>query len=76
MEDIRFKTNRRAITRINNVHRKGQYQLFNFTNLGYDLFALKSGNSRQNEHNTDMHILNERHVTSVDGEDFDSFFHE
>ena len=34
----------------------------------------KSGNSGQNEQNIGIEILNERHVASVDGEDFD-FFH-
>ena len=73
VEHTRFKTSRRLITRINNFHRKGKFKLFAFTNHGNDLFVFKPVNSRQNEQNSHIHVLNERCVTSADGEDVDSF---
>ena len=74
MEHVRFKTNGRAITRINNVYRRGQYQNFHFFNLGNDLHVLKTAFSRQNHPNTDVNILNEQYVEQYDVDNFDSFY--
>ena len=74
MENVLHKSTKRSITRINHAYRRGQYQVFNFKNIGTDLYILKTGYSRVNEPNTDVMFLNDRYTTAVEGETFDSFY--
>ena len=56
------------------MHRQGQFQIFDFCNLGSDLHVIKSANSRKDYPNTDTHVLNEQHVETCDVENFDAFY--
>ena len=67
MGHVRFKANVRDLARTNNARQKGQFQLFDFCNLGNNFHVIKSKRSKKNVPNAGTHVSNEQHVEPFDG---------
>ena len=71
IEDIQYKTSARAKTRIRHIYRLGQYQTFDFKEIGLGLLVLKTRLCSSLRANDNISSLSKIFVTLLNKEVFD-----